>query len=226
MSKMNKLNNSCFIMLLFLALFNLIETSLKFNIPSYREKCFSQELYIEGTLLIKYDLTGFEKDFQGDAQNELFKNIKIFIKNEKSKIVYETQLKSRKEKFAILLKESGNYQICTRYFRPRRGRELPNNVLMGLKIRNDYHYTNLQESLHREDVNNFWKKIRDIKRDIRPSIEASKSELKEEDKTAKSIISSVNTYYALSCLQLVVIIVMTMYIIFTYQDFFKKKSII
>jgi hypothetical protein len=60
---------------------------------------------------------------------------------------------------------------------------------MGLKIRNDYQYTELENSLHKEDVNNFWKKIRNLKKDIRPSIEAAKVELKEEDKTAKSIIS-------------------------------------
>ena len=223
---MLQLNHFYFIGFLLLTSFNLIETSLKFNILSYREKCFSQELYLEGTILVRYDLTGFEKDFQENAQAELFKNIKIFVKNEKGQIFYETELKSRKEKFAILLKERGNYLICARYFRPRRGRELPNTVLMGLKIRNDYHYTNLDESLHKEDVNNFWKRIREIKRAIRPSIEASKLELKEEDKTAKSIIGSVNTYYVLCCFQLVIIIVITMYIIFSFQEFFKKKSII
>ena len=223
---MLKLRNLFLITFLLSTLFTSIESSLKFNIPSYREKCFSQELYMEGTLLIRYDLTGFEKDYQGDAQAELFKNIKIFVKDEKGKIMYETELKSRKEKFAILLKERGIYLICARYFRPRRGRELSNDILMGLKIRNDYHYTNLEESLHREDVNNFWKKIRDIKRDIRPSIEASKLELKEEDKTAKSIISAINTYYLLSCFQLVIIIVITMFVVFGYQEFLKKKTII
>ena len=54
-------------------------------------------------------------------------------------MIYETELKSRKEKFAVLLKQGGVYQICTRYFKPRRGGKLLGNyVLMGLKIRNDY----------------------------------------------------------------------------------------
>ena len=221
--KMNLFYLSAF---LFLSSFNVIETSLKFNIPSYRDKCFSQELYIEGTLLIRYDLTGFERDFKGNEQNELFKNIKIFVKDQDGKTVYETELKSRKDKFAIFLKSRGIYQICTRYFKPRRGKDLSSNVLMGLKIRNDYQYTRLENSLHREDISMFWSKIREINRDMTPSIEASKLELKAEDRTAKSIISSVNTYYALSCFQLVIIVVTTIYIIFNYQDFFKKKSVI
>ena len=225
MVKMDKIYLS---MLLFLSSFNLIETSLKFNIPSHRDKCFSQELYMEGTLLVRYDLTGFERDFKDPAsQEELFKSIKVFIKDEKGKMIYETELKSRKEKFAVLLKQGGVYQICTRYFKPRRGGKLLGNyVLMGLKIRNDYSYKKLDDSLHKEDVTNFWKKIREINRDMRPSIEASKLELKAEDKAAKSIIRSINTYYILCIFQLVIIVIITILTIFNYQEFFKKKSII
>ena len=66
----------------------------------------------------------------------------------------------------------------------------------------------------------------EIKREMRPSIESEKLELKEEDKNAKSLISSIYTYYRLSCIQLVIIVVSTIYTIFMYQDYFKKKSII
>ena len=224
MMKIDKLYLSIFLLL---SLFNLIETSLKFNIPSHRDKCFSQELYLEGTLLVRYDLTGFENDFRdANSQEELFKNIKIFIRDDKGKTIYETELKSRKEKFAVFLKERGTYQICTKYNKPRRGRILSNNVLMGLKIRNDYQYTKLEESLHKEDVNNFWKKIREINRDMRRSIEASKLELKAEDKAAKSIITSINTYYILCIFQLVILVIVTFLTIFNYQEYFKRKSII
>ena len=212
--------------LLFLSIISLIHSSLKFNIPSYRDKCFGQEFYLEGTLLIKYDLTGFENDYKGNDQVELFKNIKIFIKDEAGKIIHETELKSRKEKYAVYIPDRGNYLVCARYYRPRRSRDLPSNVMLGLKIRNDYYYKKLDDSLHKEDVSEFWRKIRDIKRDMRPSLEASRLELKEEDKTAKSMISSINTYYVLSCIQLVIILVITMCAIFNFQEFFKKKSII
>ena len=66
----------------------------------------------------------------------------------------------------------------------------------------------------------------EIKREMRPSIESEKLELKEEDKNAISLISSIYTYYMLSCIQLVIIVVSTIYTIFMYQDYFKKKSII
>ena len=211
---------------LLFALLNIAYSSLKFNILSYRDKCFSQEFYLEGSLLIRYDLTGFERDFPGNKAEELFKKIKISVKDDKGKPIYEIVLKSRKEKFVIFIKNAGVYQICTRYFKSRGERELSSNILMGVKIRNDYQYKKLEDSLHKEDIDNFWKKIREIKRDMRPSIEASKSELKEEDKVAKSMISSINTYYILCCFQLVIIVVITIYIIVSYQEFFKNKSII
>ena len=223
MLNINKFFLSAFLLIIS---FNLIESSLKFNIPTNRDKCFHQEIYFEGTILIRYDLTGFEKDFIGNDREELFRNIKIFVKDDKEKIIYQTILKGRKDKFAILIKESGSYFICARYYKPWRGKDLSPSVMMGLKIRNDYHYTEIKQSLHKEDVNNFWRKIREIKSDMRPSIEASKIELNAEDETAKSIIASVDTYYKLCCVQLAIIIVITIYTIVSYKDFFKEKSLI
>ena len=211
---------------LLLSFFNFINSSLKFNIASFKDRCFQTEIYVEGSLMIRYDLTGFENFFRGKEQEDLFKNIKIFIRNEKGLNIYETSLKSRKDKFVVHIKEAQVYQICTRYFKPRGGRELPGFIMMGLKIRNDYVSEEVEESLHREDVNKFWRKIRNIKKDMKPSIDSAKLELEEEDKTAKSMISSINIYYRLCAIQLVIIVIVTMYIIITFQDFFKKNSII
>ena len=223
---MKKIKNFLFLIILFFCLINYISSSLKFNIPHHKDKCFQQEIYYEGALLIRYDLTGFERDFPQNRQQDLFKNIKIFVKDEKGNNIYETDLKSRKDKFVVLIKNQGTYQICTRYFKPNRERALSTNILMGIKIRNDYDYKKIDDTLHKEDVDNFWKKIREIRKEMRPSIEASKLELKEEDRTAKSIISSINTYYILCCFQLAIIIIVTIITIVSYQEYFKNKSII
>jgi hypothetical protein len=120
-------------LLILISLFNIIESYLKFNIPSDHDKCYGQDFYIDGNLLVKYDLTGFERDFPTENdQKNLFKNIKVFIKNNNGKIIYETELKSRKEKFAIRIKEEGHYQICAKYNKPRRSRDLSNNILCSL----------------------------------------------------------------------------------------------
>ena len=48
----------------------------------------------------------------------------------------------------------------------------------------------------------------------------------EEDKTAKSIISSINTYYKCCVIQLVIVIILNIFIVVSYKDYFKEKSII
>ena len=205
---------------------NIIHCSLKFNIPNYRDKCFQQELYIGGAIQVRYDLSGHEKYFQGKELQELFKNIKIFIQSDKGKKIYETSLKSRKDKFVVHIKEPDIYYICARYYKPNRGREIPGDVVMGLKIRNDFYWTDLKKSIHQEDVQHFWRKIRDIKKDMFPTIESAKQEIKEEDDTAKMMVSSINTYYKLAIVQLFVIVIFSSLTVYKYKDYFKKKSII
>ena len=212
--------------LLIIIQINIIHCSLKFNIPNYRDKCFQQELYIGGAIQVRYDLSGHEKYFQGQELQELFKNIKIFIQSEKGKKIYETSLKSRKDKFVVHIKEPDVYYICARYYKPNRGREIPGDVVMGLKIRNDFYWTDLKKSIHQEDVQHFWKKIRDVKKDMFPTIESAKQEIKEEDDTAKMMVSSINTYHKLAIIQLIIIIIFSSLTVYKYKDYFKKKSII
>ena len=209
-----------------ITIINSIYCSLKFNIPSYKDKCFQQELYTGGAIQVRYDLSGHEKYFRGKDLQDLFKNIKIFIKNEKGKIVYETCMKSRKDKFVVHIKEPDIYYICTKYFKPSRGKELNGNIVMGLKIRNDFYWADLKKSVHQEDVQHFWSKIRDIKKDMFPTIESAKKEILEEDKTAKAMVSSINTYYKLAVIQLIIIIIFSSLTVYKYKDFFTKKSII
>ena len=219
----------CIFLSFFLMLisFNYIKSSLKFNIPSNREKCFQQEIYLEGTLLIRYDLTGIEKYFKGQQeQYQLFQNIHIKIKNEKGNDVYISELKGRKDKFAIYLKYTGIYQICVYYNRPYNLRDLPDDILMGLKIRSDYHYTEIEKSLHKNDIKDFWNRIKAIKRDIFPSIEAEKKEIEEEDITTKSMINSIYTYYYLCLLQLIIVIIMIIFTLGNFKKYFKSISII
>ena len=41
--------------LILISLFNIIESYLKFNIPSDHDKCYGQDFYLEGNLLVKYE---------------------------------------------------------------------------------------------------------------------------------------------------------------------------
>ena len=212
---------------LILISFNYIKCSLKFNIPSDHEKCFQQEIYIAGTILIRYDLSGFEKYFKSEEeQYQLFQSIHIRIKSEKGNDVHISELKSRKDKFALYLEHIGVYQICVYYNKPKNLIELPDDIFMGLKIRSDYHYTEIDKSLHKDDIKEFRNRIKTIKRDIFPSIEAEKKEIEEEDITSQSMINSIYTYYYLCLLQLIIVIIMIIFTIGNFKKYFKSISII
>ena len=61
---------------LILSLFNLSVQSLKFNIPNNREKCFNEDIFTNGTLLIRYDLKGVEF-IKKESQEKVLQNIKL-----------------------------------------------------------------------------------------------------------------------------------------------------
>ena len=219
--------NSTFIIFITLmfSFLNLSNQYLKFNIPNNREKCFTEEIYTNSTLLIRYDLKGVES-IKADNQEKVLKNIKLFLKNPKGKIIKELDLLNRKGKFAIYIDMEGVYQICSRYYKTWSVTELPKDVVLGIKIRTDYEYQSIESSLEKKDLDQFWEEIRILKGKVLPSISSSKVELDEEDKMAKTIISTSKLYLKLSIIQLILIIIIAFYQIFNIKNFLMKKQII
>ena len=219
--------NSTFIIFITLmfSFLNLSNQSLKFNIPNNREKCFTEEIYTNSTLLIRYDLKGVES-IKADNQEKVLKNIKLFLKNPKGKIIKELDLLNRKGKFAIYIDMEGVYQICSRYYKTWSVTELPKDVVLGIKIRTDYEYQSIESSLEKKDLDQYWEEIRILKGKVLPSISSSKVELDEEDKMAKTIISTSKLYLKLSIIQLILIIIIAFYQIFNIKNFLMKKQII
>ena len=209
----------------FFCLFSFSYSSLKFNIPNNREKCFAQELYLQGTLLVRYDLKGIEL-IKPEYQEKAIKNIKIFVKNEKGKNIHELFLNSPKGKFAVYIKDKGMYFICAKYHKTWSLQELPKDVMLGIKIRSDYDYKEIEGSIQKKDLDDFIGSMMIVKRNIIPSIAVSKMELDEEDKTAKAIISTSTLYFNLTIVQMILIIIIAFYQIFNLRKFLASKRII
>ena len=211
--------------ILFFSFFNLCKPSLKFNIPNNRDKCFYEEIYSNGTLLIRYDLKGIESIKKENQEKDL-KNIKLFIKDPNGKNVREIYLTNRKDKFAFRADVEGYYQICARYYKSWSITELPKDVLLGIKIRTDYDYQPLETSLEKKDIDRFLEEMRILRGKVIPSITSSKVELDEEDKMAKAIISTSKLYFNLTIVQLVLIVIIAVYQIFSVKKFLASKQII
>ncbi len=211
--------------LIFFSLINHIYSSLKFNIPNNRDKCFSEELFKDGTLLIRYDLKGIESIKKGH-QEKVLKNIKLFVKGPTGKNLHELYLINRKGKFAMKVEKEGIYKICARYYKTWSVPDLPKDVLLGIKLRNDYEYKEIENTLLSKDVEDFEKQIYNLKKKVMPSISSSKKEIDEEDKMAKAIISTSNLYFILTFIQLILIFVIVIYQIFNLRRFLASKKLI
>ena len=213
------------LIILSFCLFGSIYSSLKFNIPNNREKCFIQEIYYEGTLLIRYDLNGIHL-LKPEYQEKTMKNIKIFVKSPRGKIIREMFLENRKGKFAIHVTEGGHYYICAKYYKTWAVTDLPKEIVLGIKLRSDYEYKDIEKGLHKEDVDNFYSNILKLGKNIVPSIASSKQELDEEDRTAKAIISTSSLYFKLTLIQLIIIFIIAFYHVFHMRKFLDSKRII
>ena len=210
---------------IFSVLFNFNNASLKFNIPNNRDKCFSEEMYLDGTLLVRYDLKGIE-NIKNEHQESVLKNIKLFVKDPTDKIIRELYLINRKGKFAFRAEKDGFYNICVRYYKTWSVKNLPNDVLLGIKLRSDYAYKEIKNSLQKKDVNDLVEQINNLKYKVVPSISSSKKEIDEEDKIAKAIISTSNLYFLLTLIQMILLFVIVFYQIFNLKRFLSSKQII
>ena len=206
-------------------LFNYSYSSLKFNIPNHREKCFTEEFYLEGSLLIRYDLKGTEYIKRNQLEKVLQK-IKLMIKDPDGKIMKEIDLTNKKDKFVLKIEREGVYYICTKYYKTWNVPELPKEVLLGIKISSDFEHKELDKVLEKKDINNFMNSISNLKYKVMPTISSSKKELDEEDKIAKVIISTSNLYFTLSILQLILIFIIALYQIFNLRKFLLNKRLI
>ena len=224
---MSKINNNLFLLYLslFFQLFNYSLSSLKFNIPNNREKCFAEEVFVTGTLLIRYDLKGIDS-IKKENQEKVLQNIKIFVKGPDNKTIRELNLVNRKGKFAFRVEKEGFYYICSKYYKMWSVTDLPKDVLLGIKISQDYASKDVEEGLKRNDVDNLREQITSLKYKMVPSISSSKKEIDEEDKMAKAMISTSHLYFMLALIQIILIFIIAIYQIFNLKRFLSNKRLI
>ena len=224
---MSKTINNLFLIYIFLLfqLFNYSLSSLKFNIPNNREKCFAEEIFVTGTLLIRYDLKGIDS-IKKENQEKVLQNIKLFVKGPDNKMIHEINLSERKGKFAFRVEKEGYYFICSKYYKIWSVADLPKDVLLGIKISHDYSSKNVDEGLKRNDVDNLREQITSLKYKMVPSISSSKKEIDEEDKMAKAMISTSNLYFILTLIQIILIFIIAIYQIFNVKKFLSNKRLI
>ena len=209
-----------------LFLFSLSNCSLKFSIPVNREKCFIEQTIFNGSLLIRYDISGFQNLTETEI-NEVLQNIKIFVKTEETGRSSRYDVESRKGKIAISTVEGQSYRICTKYTNSKTwGVKKPDELSIGLKLSNDWEEINVDQALNKETLGHFQSKIQELKSKVNEPILSQKRTLKMEDKSAREIIKTSRLYFNLTIFQLIFVIGIGMFHLITFRRFLSSNKII
>jgi len=210
---------------LFIFFLNNILCSLKFKIPKKSEKCFIQQIFLETSVLIRFDLSGTEQIDNNFLQN-IYDNLQIYIKNQNLTIFYKESIKKPKGKFVQFIKKPGIYYICTLYEGNYNENDFPKNLLFGIKITNEYESKNINNALNKDSLEIFNKKINKINNELIPSMNLQKNEIVEEDETSKKIINSSAWYFNLTVIQIILIILVAIYYVLQFKKYLFIRRLI
>ena len=203
---------------LFIFFLNNIFCSLKFKIPKKTEKCFIQQIFLDTSVLIRFDLSGIEQTEKNLLQN-IYDNLQIYIKNQNLTIVYKEPIKKPKGKFVQFIKIPGIYYICSLYEGNYNENDFPKNLLFGIKISNEFESKDIDKALNKDSLEIFNKKIKKINNELIPSMNLQKNEIVEEDETSKKIINSSNWYFNLTVIQILIIILVAIYYVLQFKKY-------
>lgn len=211
-------------LIIFILFFKFIFSILKFKIPLKNEKCFIQQIFLETSVLIRFDLTGIEQISNNILQN-IYDNLKIYIKDQNSTVIYKESIKKSKGKFVEFIKKSGIYFICSIYEGKINENEIK-NLFFGIKISNEFESKDIEKALNKDSLEFFNKKIIKINNELIPSMNLQKNEIDEEDETSKKIINSSKFYFNLTVIQILLIIIVAIYYVLQFKKYLFIRRLI
>ena len=211
-------------LIIFILFFKFIFSILKFKIPLKNEKCFIQQIFLETSVLIRFDLTGIEQISNNILQN-IYENLKIYIKDQNSTVIYKESIKKSKGKFVEFIKKSGIYFICSIYEGKINENEIK-NLFFGIKISNEFESKDIEKALNKDSLEFFNKKIIKINNELIPSMNLQKNEIDEEDETSLKIINSSKFYFNLTVIQILLIIIVAIYYVLQFKKYLFIRRLI
>lgn len=214
------------IVITLIALLKLTHASLKFPIPTDREKCFIEEIGTGDSILIRWDIGGLPEDKQ--LADKAIGNIRLIVRSSRGDEVHSKPFPNRKDKIVLTPKHDAvTFYICVRYHEGW-GEHQPKGLYMGLKISSQYTTidVNFSKALGKETVVQLDKRIEHIHQSILSSTKIQDKDIDEELETAKAILKSSNLYFNLTVFQLIVVIGIGMYQLIMFKRYLSLNKII
>ena len=197
-------------------------SSLKFELATDHPRCFYEELYGGYVMMIKWKVSGVEESDEG-KKSQFLSMIQISISKETTKeVVKREYLKNVTGKLSYNSEIDETYKICVSY---HGGWAVPYAALIGIKIASDnMDHPDLKNAIKNADLDPLHHKTEDIIKHTKEYTESQKHEINREDLYAKDHISFSKTFYYVTVFQLVVIVGLGLYQVFSFKKFLSSNN--
>ncbi len=201
-----------------------VKTSLMFEMEIDRPRCFLEELFQGSIMLANYRIVGIN-DTDQEKISRFLSWISIQIISEKSgDILKREYLKEAKGKISFHATEGGHYKICVGY---HGGWTFPYQTMVVLKINSDnMDEPDLSKAIKVNDTEAIHEKARTILNMGQQIVYRQVNETEFEDTTAVRHIAITKYYYNMTVFQVLVVLILGVYQVFSFRKFLVNNNVI
>lgn len=219
-----------------LSLLSSTNSTLQVNLDDGRERCFIEELFTTSVASIKWKIelgsmltiekrNKTKEEISGLVPESISKNIHIIIRDEESSEVLKTfSAEINKGKNSFQSKKTAFYVICVRYT----GQRLPNdNIFLSMKIQsNNMDEPQLNSAIKTSDIDPLASQVNLIVEKGKEITSKQVTELDDEDHYARLQMEITTSYSFLNMIQVVVILGLGIYQIWSFKKFLVANNLI
>lgn len=216
-----------FTSLITLSLIISIIKAFHFEIKAKKEHCYIEELFHSSVAVIKYRIwaTTYQDNqfaFIELPDKDFLENIEITVYTEQGEILKTKSLEAAKGKFPFISPTDAYYKICVRSKAKHKNKN--EQIFFKLRITSDnMDDPNIKEALKTTDIDPLHDNIRDIVKRGERLVNWQENELQEESNAANSQMSNMNFYYSVTVFQILIIIILGVYQIYSFRGFLIKQ---
>jgi hypothetical protein len=138
------------------------------------------------------------------------------------------ELQGDKNKFSLSIDQNsgGNYRIC---IANTRGYDYEHIRSMNVKLTinsDNMDEPNINEVVKESDVNPVKEKLLKTVSKAEQLLNLQKNEIDDEDKTASKLIKQTGNYYWFAVVQIIIILSISVYQVFSFKKFLKSKNLV
>jgi hypothetical protein len=176
-------------------------------------------------MMVKWKITGI-KEVDETKIAGILQNVHLQIINDTTKQAVKTEvIKKEKGKVSYHTEEEGYYRICVRYHAGW-GQSNP-QLTMGIKINSDnMDEPDIKSALKTKDLDPVHLKIKELLDSGKLVVEKQKSDLEGEDSAAQLQIKAGRSYYYMTIIQIVVVLAVGVYQVFSFRKFLVSHNVI